>query len=207
MKRVLMYDCEIVKAIPSRDGQRDPHLDYCGGWDDHENMGISVVGYAFGRVVAPNYVAWERPEYVIGDHYGLGSFSGWLDDCIVCGFNSVGFDDKLMGANGASIQTDYDLLRHVRYTAYGSIDYRAQPKGFSYSLGKIAEANGYAKTGTGANAAEQWQRGEHKAVIDYCMNDVRISCELMNMGLLGELIDPNDGKQLLLKPLRNRGGE
>lgn len=44
MKKILIYDCEIIKAI------RDPkkvdlaHIEYCNGWDDYENMGISVIG-------------------------------------------------------------------------------------------------------------------------------------------------------------------
>ena len=54
----LIYDCEIVRCIPPkgvnvvvdnpseyfhRFGDR---LEYCSGWDDFENMGISVVGLA-----------------------------------------------------------------------------------------------------------------------------------------------------------------
>lgn len=57
MKKILIYDCEIIKAI------RDPkkvdlaHIEYCNGWDDYENMGISVIGV--------NYITEEGMKYLI----------------------------------------------------------------------------------------------------------------------------------------------
>jgi hypothetical protein len=40
----LVYDLEIIKAIPERDGSRLDGYDYCEGWHDHANMGVSVIG-------------------------------------------------------------------------------------------------------------------------------------------------------------------
>jgi hypothetical protein len=31
---LLIFDCEIRKAIPPKEGERIPGIDYCGGWDD-----------------------------------------------------------------------------------------------------------------------------------------------------------------------------
>jgi hypothetical protein len=42
--RVLIYDIEIEKGIPDKKNPREPDIAYCAGWDDHANMGISVIG-------------------------------------------------------------------------------------------------------------------------------------------------------------------
>ena len=39
----IMYDVEILSAIPIDGEVRDPSLSYCEGWQDYEGMGISVV--------------------------------------------------------------------------------------------------------------------------------------------------------------------
>lgn len=41
---MLIYDVEIKKAIPFKNAPRIEGIDYCGGWNDYVNMGISVVG-------------------------------------------------------------------------------------------------------------------------------------------------------------------
>ena len=41
---MLIYDLEIVKAIPDRKKAREPDIEYCSGWHDHANMGVSVIG-------------------------------------------------------------------------------------------------------------------------------------------------------------------
>lgn len=206
-KTALLYDLEIIKAIPPKHGQRNPELEYCNGWGDHANMGISVIGYAMGEIISPTHIAWDEPSYLIGDAYGLRSFEGLINPSVLnhqpllTGFNSLNFDDKLMRANGGDVLTDYDLLVEARIAAYGSDDYRDAPVGHSYKLSVLAEANGLAKTGTGANAAEQWQRGQHQAVIEYCCHDVEITCKLLNLGLKGRLINPNDGELLTLRAI------
>ena len=43
------------------------------------------------------------------------------------------------------------------------------------------------KTGTGANAAILWQRGKYQEVIDYCLNDVKLTLDLLKN------IQANDG--------------
>jgi hypothetical protein len=83
------------------------------------------------------------------------------------------------------------------------------PKGWSYKLDAIAKANGMAKTGTGELAPIMWQRGQKQEVIDYCLNDVRVTTAILELGLAGELADPNTGKKLRLAPLEEswKGGK
>ena len=41
---ILVYDLEIVQAIPQRNKAKEPDIVYCAGWEDHANMGVSVIG-------------------------------------------------------------------------------------------------------------------------------------------------------------------
>ena len=182
--KTLIYDCEIIKCIPS--GARFSEFEYCGGWDDFKNMGISVVGYcwngSFSYCLPPN---WEK----------FLKFAEQADQIV--GFNSKSFDDNLMKANGVKITTTFDLLEEIRIAAYGSPHWQDMPKkGYSYSLGRIGEANGFPKTGTGELAPQLWQQGRKEEVIQYCLNDVRITHSLYNLFLEGKLKDPNTGLYL-----------
>lgn len=187
--KYILYDIEIIKAIP--DKSPIPEIQYCGGWNDHANMGISVIGFCqiltgdddpFAVLDTRDPLssfAISKPDYLIGDEFGLAAFAKLANDADgVIGFNSRNFDDRVMLAVGYPVATTYDLLEEVRIAAYGSADFLGAPKGYSYKLGKIGEANGHAKTGDGANAAIQWQNGEHRAVIEYCLNDVAITAQL-----------------------------
>lgn len=212
MPKHILYDIEIIKAIPEK--SPIPGIQYCGGWNDHGNMGVSVIGFCevltgdddpFAVLDTRDPLSSftvSKLDYLIGDEFGLAAFAKLANDADgVIGFNSRNFDDRVMLAMGFPVATTYDLLEEVRIAAYGSADFRRAPKGHSYKLGKIGDANGYPKTGDGANAAIQWQSGEHRAVIEYCLNDVAITATLLNMGLGGNLKDPNTGAMLQLRSL------
>jgi hypothetical protein len=198
----LVYDLEIIKAIPNPKEARMDGIDYCGGWTDHEGMGISVIGYQWNN---------EEPRHCL-------STAGFLDllieleyeDYVLCGFNSRGFDDKLLAAHDLEgVETHYDILEEVRVAAGHKRHWGSVPKGWSYKLDAIAKANGMAKTGTGELAPIMWQRGQKQEVIDYCLNDVRVTTAILELGLAGELTDPNTGKKLRLAPLEEswKGGK
>jgi hypothetical protein len=120
------------------------------------------------------------------------------------GFNSKNFDDKLLQANGINLSTDYDVLEQIRIAAYGSPNWQACPKGFSYSLEAITSANGFKKTGHGALAPQLWQDGKRQEVISYCINDCLITKEILLLGMNGLLKDPNTGNFLKLEPPKYR---
>ena len=134
----LIYDAEILKMIPPRDERdRDLTLDYCEGWHDHKGMGITCVGFGSREDDWIWSAANEADD--LSEHFAV--------DCPIVGFNSRSFDDRLMGAHGVSVRTDYDLLEEVRLAAGFSAHWQSVPKGFSYKLDAIARANGMAKTG------------------------------------------------------------
>lgn len=190
MKTILIYDCEIIKAI------RDPkkvdlaHIEYCNGWDDYENMGISVIGV--------NYITLGLDK--VFNHTintGIKAFQYGLDETdVLVGFNNQSFDDKLLKANGFIIPDtilNYDLLAEIWEGAGLSREF-VYPTHAGFGLDAICKANGLGeKSGDGANAAILWQKGKHQEVIDYCENDIRLTRKLFDLiQETGEIKDPRE---------------
>jgi hypothetical protein len=194
MNNILIYDCEIISLIDTGKTPRLEGYKYCNGWRDYSNMGISVIGtYLLNPSIKIN--GFKHPF----DADLVQKFFDSFD--IVIGFNSKGFDDKLLSYNGIEVETTYDLLEEIRYAAYSSRSWEDCPKGHSYKLDAIAQANGMAKSGSGELAPKLWQDGKHQEVIDYCLHDCVITAKLLNLGINGQLIDPNTGSKLQLKQL------
>lgn len=188
--KILIYDCEIQACIPSKGQSMEMGLDYCGGWDDFENMGISCIGYAW---------IGSDPQILTNEEADqLADLAAEAD--VVCGFNSKSFDDRLVAACDINCQTDWDLLEAVRLAAYGSTRWDFCPSGHSYRLDFLAEKNLHIrKTGSGANAPLLWQRGEIEALHNYCKQDVEITQKLILRALNDEFIDPNTEQKLSLE--------
>ena len=194
MKKILIYDCEIIKAI------RDPkkvdlaHIEYCNGWDDYENMGISVIGVNFISEYGDsifNYNVNNNSDLGLkGFQYGLN-----IADVLV-GFNNQSFDDKLLKANGFVIHEsiiNYDLLAEIWEGAGLGREF-VYPTHAGFSLDAICKANGVGeKSGDGANAAILWQKGKRQEVIDYCENDIKLTRKLLDLiQEKGEIKDPRE---------------
>ena len=194
MKKILIYDCEIIKAI------RDPkkvdlaHIEYCNGWDDYENMGISVIGV---NIIDTN----DGFDFVTNHNATLNTdlrtFQIGLNGTeVLVGFNNQSFDDKLLKANGFIIPDtviNYDLLAEIWEGAgLGREFVYSTHAGFG--LDAICKANGLGeKSGDGANAAILWQKGKHQEVIDYCENDIRLTRKLFDLiQETGEIKDPRE---------------
>ena len=194
MKKILIYDCEIIKAI------RDPkkvdlaHIEYCNGWDDYENMGISVIGV--------NFISEEGDEVfnhnaLLNRDLGIDAFQEGLDVAdVLVGFNNQSFDDKLLKANGFIIPDtviNYDLLAEIWEGAGLSREF-VYPTHAGFGLDTICKANGLGeKSGDGANAAILWQKGKHQEVIEYCENDIRLTRKLFDLiQETGEIRDPRE---------------
>lgn len=190
MKKILIYDCEIIKAIRDTKKVDLAHIEYCNGWDDYENMGISVIGVNFISeemdAVFNHTISTDLPNF----QYGLD-----VADVLV-GFNNQSFDDKLLKANGFIIPetiVNYDLLAEIWEGAgLGREFVYLTHAGFG--LDAICKANGLGeKSGDGANAAILWQKGKHQEVIDYCENDIKLTRKLFDLiQEKGEIKDPRE---------------
>jgi hypothetical protein len=187
MKNIIVYDIEIVKAIPPKGEEKLDSIEYVESWQDHANMGVSVIGaYDFDadcyRVFTQDN--WAEFEQLI--------FSSPL----VAGFNSINFDNAVLKACGVVDiweEKSYDLLQEI----YKSLGKRVK----GYSLDAVAKANGLqGKTGHGALAPVDWQRGEIGKVIDYCLMDVAITAKLIKLVIdRGELRSPVTGELIKVR--------
>lgn len=169
----LIYDCEIVKAVPSKKEAVIPGIEYCEGWNDHAGMGISVI-------CAYDYV--ERRFRV----FTKENWSGFADllerSDVLVGFNNIGFDNKLIRANGVTPngseweRKSYDILAEM-WEASGLSRTFQYPTHAGFSLDNTAMLNlREGKTGNGgAMAPVEWQRGNVGMVIDYCLQDIRLT--------------------------------
>lgn len=169
---IVIYDLEIINAIPPSDKSlMEPGISYCAGWHDHENMGISCVcTYSF---------AYDRYRVFLKDNMETLREAMTSPHTIWCGFNNINFDNPVLAANGLVFHPNarhLDLLREI-WIGLG-LDpevFTADTHG-SYGLDAMAQANGLGrKTGHGATAPVDWQKGQYGKVIDYSLKDVHLT--------------------------------
>ena len=183
---MLIY--EIVNAIPERNAPKIDGIDYCKGWDDQANMGVSVIGVY--DTIADRYRVFTKESFE--------QFEELANGRQLIGFNAIHFDDQVPKHVGMNVQSDWDLLQELWVDA--GLDRTFQyPSHAGFGLNATAEANGYGnKTGWGGHAPVQWQRGEYGSVIDYCLEDVRLTWRLVHQVItFGALRDPRDSAKWL----------
>jgi Predicted 3'-5' exonuclease related to the exonuclease domain of PolB len=182
---VIIYDLEIVKAIPTKEAKVDG-IEYCNGWNDHANMGVAVI------------CAYETKT----QRYRVFTKENWNEFAdLYCnsgekfiGFNSISFDNAVLAANGIveiAEKDSYDLLREIwRSAGLGPVF--KYPSHVGYGLEAVATINGLpGKTGSGEIAPIDWQRGKYGKVIDYCLTDVWLTWKLIEkIQKQGYLISP-----------------
>lgn len=198
MVRAIIFDCEIIKAIPSPKESSVTGIDYCKGWGDHANMGISTICvYDYTHDIYRVFCADNFPVFI-----ELVSAA----DCVI-GFNNLGFDNKLVKAT-LSLDIDipgqspnsYDLLSEI-WQAAGLPSYFAGSNSGGYGLDAVATANGFVgKSGSGALAPVLWQQGKIGSVVDYCIRDCWLTKKIMDMVIRGEnIVDPKNGRALSVR--------
>jgi hypothetical protein len=185
---ILIYDCEILRAIPPKEeSARIENIEYCQGWHDHINMGISVI-------CAYDYLQ-DRYRVFCKDNFS--QFQELLNSRkYLIGFNHIHFDNQLITKNGFTIPRlikHYDLLQEIWRSAGLSPDFDSSTH-LGYGLDACAEVNfDLHKSGNGATAPVEWQRGKIGNVVDYCLNDVYLTKRLFDQVLAGFSIrDPKD---------------
>lgn len=190
---MLIYDSEIVKAIPDKNAPPVTGIEYCAGWHDHANMGISVIGA---------YDYWEQ-RYRVFCQDNLSEFQKLVDDHdLVISFNGLAFDNKLCAANGVKVSDEktYDLLVEIwRAVGLGPTFERQTHGGFG--LNALTQLNfGIGKVGTGAFAPVLWQQGKYGEVIDYCLDDVMLTKALLDKVMhYGVLTLPNNDYPVVIR--------
>lgn len=192
-----IYDIEIAKAIPERNGQNEADIEYCAGWDDHANMGISVIcGYEYASQRYRVFCADNMHEFVAAIERA---------DLIV-GFNSIPFDNAVIRAVWQPLvkfpdnweSKSYDLLREIWVAAGLSPTFNYKTHG-GFGLDACCKVNfATEKSGNGALAPKWWQRGMTGNVVDYCLNDIALTKQLFDRVMAGgELRNPKDNNSWL----------
>jgi hypothetical protein len=212
---MLVYDIEIMKAIPPvKSERRLENIVYCDGWHDHENMGVSVI-CAYSSRHDRFYVFAAPPCAIEPDLSGnLDEFKALVDEHLAMGvpfvgFNNINFDNRVLATLGIEIPeaASYDLLREI-WQAEGLGPVYDSTTHNGYGLDAMAKAQGmFGKTGHGTLAPVQWQRGEIGSVINYCLNDVRLTWELLDRVINGHVLanpkNPNNPLELPCPNLYN----
>ena len=80
---MLIYDIEIVKAIQKKDQPKLEGIEYCEGFHDHANAGVSVICV----------YDWEIGRYRVFTAECFSEFERLAKYRQVAGFNSMAFDD------------------------------------------------------------------------------------------------------------------
>jgi len=186
---MFIFDIEIENPIPSPGVEPINGIKYAKGWDFPATMGIACIGVY-------DYTA---DKYRVFGEFELDEFKEFtISHDVAVGFNNIRFDNKVLAACDIVIPAakSYDLLAEIQ-SAIGSYQ-----KGCK--LNDVIKANfpnSAGKTGDGAEAPILWQRGYHTKVIDYCLNDVRLTKMLLDrvlrFGWLNSPLDPS--KQLRIK--------
>jgi hypothetical protein len=194
--KILIYDIEIKKAILGKNENPIPGIEYCDGWHDHENMGISCIG-------AYDYYT-ERYRVFMDDN--KDEFAEAVDAAdVIVGFNNMAFDNSVINATwpfsepGIYLkEKSYDLLVSI-WEAAGLGPKFEYPRHIGFGLDACCAANfGARKTGNGALAPVHYQRGEIGKVIDYCLNDVALTKRLLDLVIhSGQILDPRDPSAIL----------
>ena len=188
----LIYDIEIKKAVPMRKEPKIEGIEYCDGWHDHANMGISCVGvYDY---------ADERYRVFMDDNMaGFAALCERRD--VIVSFNGLAFDNRVMAANGIVVPNErsYDLLVEL-WRAAGLAETFQYPSHMGFGLDATCERNfGVHKSGNGALAPVLYQRKQFGELIDYCLNDVALTKRLFDAVMAdAEIKDPR-GSSVILK--------
>lgn len=196
---MIIYDIEIVKAIKNKNDQPIEGIKYCDGWQDHANMGVSVIGC----------YDYNDDRYRVFCEDNFSDFAELIEsDDTVVGFNSIAFDNAVIHASTITeIPRDksYDILVEIWHGAGLSENFK-YPSHVGFGLDACCLANfGTRKSGHGAMAPVDWQRGKIGSVIDYCLNDVKLTKQLLDLIIeRGEIIDPrNHNKTIKVRKPKN----
>lgn len=189
-EHIFIYDCEIRHGVATEDNPRQAGFRYADGWTDYAGMGIAVIcGYD---------VTEARYRVIMEDN--LTELQAIIaSGRTLLGFNNWRFDDRLCRANAIEIPDGCtkDLAATIWRAA--GIPNGEHPK--DLGLDAICRANGLpGKTGNGADAPQDFQRGRLGRVVDYCLGDVRSTLQLYcYIKTCGGVTDPRNGEWLTVR--------
>lgn len=188
---MIIYDCEIIKAIPVEGKEKIEGIEYCEGWHDFKGMGISVI-------CAYDYI---KSKYFIFTEGDFKNFQKLVNDArLLIGFNSFAFDIPLCEAHGIHIPRDksWDLQVEIWKAAGLSETFnRSTHGGLGLSACICVNFVG-AINSSSNNIPVLWQKGQTDQVIKHCCDDVKAVKDLIwKIHNVGFVCDPRDSDNRL----------
>ena len=180
---MIVYDIEIKNAICKRGEAPTPGIQYCKGFGDVENMGISTL-------CAYDY---DEDRYRVFCEDNLDEVESlFRQHDVIVGYNSIHFDNAVLACETPDLTKEY--LDGKSYDIFAEI---RKATGAMIGLDAMIKANGLGtgKTGNGALAPHWYQLGKMGKLVDYCIADTWLTKKLFekirNDGILKS---PKTGK-------------
>ena len=136
-----------------------------GGWDHIEKLGVSVACAYDSKT--DQFIAYREEE--------LGKLIALCEERLVIGYNIRGFDLPVL--------VPYGLKIHKLDTFDIMYDLEALTRQRYLKLEAVAKGTlGTGKSADGLMAVEWWKSGQVQKIIDYCMQDVKVTRDVFNFG-------------------------
>src|SRR4051812_19431514 len=136
-----------------------------GGWDHVDKLGVSV---------ACAYDS-KTDQFIAFKENGLKSLIDLCEQRLVIGYNIRGFDLPVLVPYGLEISRldTFDIM----------YDLEALTRQRYLKLEAVARGTlGTGKSADGLMAVEWWKKGEIQKIIDYCLQDVRVTRDVFQFG-------------------------
>lgn len=186
--KLFLYDLEICNAILGKGETPMEGVNYCKGWSDHENMGISTLCC----------YSYPSDRYYVFCEDNIAEAEVLFRECdILSGFNILNFDNPIVAHALPGLERDY-----LNAKSFDIFDEIRKVSGQWCGLNALIKANGLGsgKTGNGAMAPAWYQAGRMGKVIDYCLADVWLTKMLLDKIIRGEKIkNPRTGQMMGIK--------
>ncbi|MCM0607305.1 MAG: ribonuclease H-like domain-containing protein [Xanthomonadaceae bacterium] len=153
-RHYLVFDIETQKLV-----------DEVGGWDHIDKLGVSV---------ACAYDS-KSQEMLTFRENELKNLFRLMEERLVIGYNIRGFDLPVLGAYGLEYK-DLDTF-DIMY------DLHAITRGPFLKLDSVAQGTlNVGKSADGLLAVQWWKSGEIDKIIEYCLQDVKVTKDVFNYG-------------------------
>ncbi len=136
-----------------------------GGWDHIDKLGVSV---------ACAYDS-KSDQFLTFFEKDLKDLIALCEERLVVGYNIRGFDLPVLVPYGLNLKNvdAFDLM----------FDLEALTRQRFLKLETVAKGTlGTGKSADGLLAVEWWRNGEHQKVVDYCLQDVKVTRDIFQHG-------------------------
>lgn len=156
-------------------------VDAVGGWKNFKQLEASVACAYDSRT--DKFLTYRESE--------LGALAELCKERLIIGYNVIGFDLPILEKYGVPPISELDVFDIM-------IDFHNVSGWKFVKLEKIAQATlGVGKSADGLMAVEWWKTGEIDKIIEYCLQDVKVTRDVflhgLNKGYL-EVIKADDTK-------------